>query len=573
MTRIGLIVPCAALLLPEGALSSQRAQRPVQMACFGQAQEEVLHPDPRDPRRRVRRTGDALRERIRELEHRAARSARTPDRALALCLVAELKKRLGASDTESAYRAAIQADSLNPEYNWLFGDYLRSIRGPRQPLFPRAEAQYYAALRKLPPTSRACPEEPFFCFLHRSLVALYERDGLPLGRALDEGPPIVLLGSRIALERRTADIGEFDDVRDFTSEALFASSDLRLRRPLTPAELAGIARQKPAFAMLYQARFRLGALPTVDLLWERRKVDDAQVTNFYEPTHANRAEIRTYGAAAEYAFAIAPLFDAAVRGEVRHGSRQGLIEFLPSAREDLTAASIHGAVSRFMGADKVVLDLVWANDWITQQIDTPIGRRIRIWAPTLRYQRHNVASFERRIAPRGSEVYVGGAFTTEAFGSVDARRRDLFGGVALRGIAGLAHGQSFDATVQPTWFRSDRAGTEGDGRTAAPLEHSQLRTYATLLYRLRDHENEPDLRQLPPVVFLNLVLAASSDAVLDGPDDFLSHSLGAGLDTKVALPELNGGTTLLTSVRYDVQHYPHLRKSFGSFAVTLGVGF
>lgn len=121
--------------------------------------------------------------------------------------------------------------------------------------------------------------------------------------------------------------------------------------------------------------------------------------------------------------------------------------------------------------------------------------------------------------------------------------------------------------------RSHRAGTEAGGRPAARQEHAQLRTYATLLYRLRDHENEPDLRRLPPVVFLNLVLAGSSDVILDGPGHFLSRSLGAGLDTKLALPQWNGGTTLLASVRGEVQHYPHLRKSFGSFAVNLGVGF
>lgn len=568
-----LLAPCAALLLADGALLSQPVQRPVQMACFGQAQEEALRPHPRDPRRRVRGTASALRERIRALERRAAASNGTTDRALALCLIAELKKRLGDPGTEAAYRAAIRADSLNPEYNWLFGDYLRSVRGPGQPLVQRAEAQYHAALRKMPPPARTCPEEPLACFIHRSLMALYERDGLPLVRALDEGPPIVLLGSRVALERRPSDPGEFDDVRDFTSEALFAGSGLRLGRPLTRAELAGVARQKPTFATLHRLRIRPGALPTVDLLLEWRRVENAQITDFRRPTETNRAETYAYGAAAEHSFALAPRLDAAVRGEVRRGRRQGLIEHLPSAQEDLTATAVHGALSRFVGADRVVLDLVWARDWITQRIESPIDRRIRTWASTLRYQRYGSGSLERRIAPRGSELYVGGAFATEAFGPVDARRRDLFGGVALRGIAGLGRGQSFDVSVQPTWFVSDRAGTEADGRRAAPLAHSQLRTRATLLYRLRDHENEPDLRRLPPIVFLNLVLAGSSDAALDGPRDFLGRSLGAGLDTRLALPRLGGGTTLLASVRLDVQHYPRLGKSFGSFAANLGVGF
>jgi hypothetical protein len=527
-----------------------------QMACYHAAQAEAAEPGDRP-----------LRGEVAVLEGQAA--ARPAERRGHLyCRIAELKKRLGSPDAARFYRLAIAAEPANAEYHWLFGDYLRSFRGPLQPLFAQAEAQYYAALRAIPPEARTCAQTELFCYLRRSLIALYERDGLPLLRSIEEGRPIAFAGGHLGVERRTAAIGEFDDVRDFTSEALFASSRERLARPLTEAELSGMVRQKPALETTGRLRLRAGRLPAVDVFYQRRRVDHAQITNFYEPRGTNRFELDGYGVAVDAPVDAYPVLDLGVRAEVGRSTRQGLIEFVPAAREEVTSASVRGRAARFLGPDRLSLELTWAADWVRQQVETPIARRTVIAAPTLRLERFRGAPYERRVAPRGSELFVGAALATERFGSVDVHRRDYFGGVALRGMGGLTRRQSFDVTLQPTLFTSHRTGA-GDPEA---LRNSQWRTFGTLLYRVSDHENEPDLRRLPALVFLNVRVSGSYDVAVHGPRHFQSRTVGAGMDAKVVLRGVRGGVTLLGSARYDLQQYWRLDRSFGSFVLDLEMG-
>ena len=71
---------------------------------------------------------------LRDAERILAAARAPADRALAHCIVAELQQRSGRhADAVMSYRNAITADPDNPEYNVLFGDYWRNVRGPRQP--------------------------------------------------------------------------------------------------------------------------------------------------------------------------------------------------------------------------------------------------------------------------------------------------------------------------------------------------------------------------------------------------------------------------------------------------------
>jgi len=536
--------------LARGGLAAQS------MVCHREAQAAAIE------------TGSgSARARVAELR-RAAAVATGRRQALFFCLIAEEVRRQGDPAAARYYRMAIVADPDHAEYHWLFGDYLRTFRGARQPLFGAALAQYRAALRSIPPDGRSCPHSELACHLHRSLIALYERDGVPLAGRIGQGAgPVAFASTGASLERRTADIGEFDDVRDFTSEALFAASRDRLARPLTAQELERVARNKREFEVTSRIRLRLGRLPTVDLLYQHRGVGNAQITSFYEPGRTNRFELDGFGAALEAPLDAYPVADLDVRAEVRRSRRMGLIEFQPGARERVTSVAVRAAAARFVGAHRVSAELAWARDWIDQRVSEPLARHIELVAPTLRFERFHGAPFERRIAPRGSEVYAGAALVREAFGAVDVRRRDFFGGVALRGIHGLAEGQSFDATLQPTLFAADRT-VPGE-----PLRHAQLRTFGTLLYRVRDYENESDARRLPTLVSLNLLLAGSRDFTVRGPGYFQSQVVGAGLDARLVVRGLGGGTTVLGSARYDLQQYRRLDRSFGSFSVNLGVGF
>src|SRR6185436_7608913 len=62
------------------------------------------------------------------------------------CESAELFKRVGDSRADQLYQEVIGGDTMNAEYRLLYGDYLRTYRGPGQPLVDQAAIHYYKGL-------------------------------------------------------------------------------------------------------------------------------------------------------------------------------------------------------------------------------------------------------------------------------------------------------------------------------------------------------------------------------------------------------------------------------------------
>lgn len=517
-------------------------------------------------------TGATLQARIAAL---LARTSGAPaEAALTDCTVAELLKRTGDPSAEQFYRRAITADPGNPEYHLLFGDYLRNYRGPGRPLFSQAEHEYLAALRALPVERRSCERSELACRIIRSRLALHERDGLELYSAGTAArAPRMYLSTQFKVGGSPLGEGG-DDVRALTNEALFASSPDRLGRFLTPDEARSVVRLRQELQVVGRLRVRYGSWPMAELSIEKRSLADAQITRFDQPKGFNDILLESASVALETPLGAYPLFDVLLRGEVRRGRREGLIEFLPDSLEDVRSVGGTVLLSRFIGPDKVNLEFTYGSDNIQQQIDRPLRRRLTLTAPSVRYQIFRGSSYERRIAARSSELFAGTAKAVDVFGPVDLVRTDVFAGLVLRQIPGILQGQSLDVTVQPTWYSSDRRGTDSTGRPIAPLRNAQVRTNFLVDYRVVDRENETDIRLLRGgLVFLHIFVLGSFDRARTGLSDFMSSRAGVGLAAKLVTRRFDGGTSFLLSTKYETQHFSRLDRTQGALHISLGMGF
>jgi hypothetical protein len=555
-------------------LASAVSVRSAQSNCYSAARDLAQAKTPREIQAEVSKL-------VAELGRAKSDGYRNEELAHRYCILAELMKRVGDPQAARYYQQAITTDPSEPEYRWLFGDYYRSFRGPQQALFPQAEDQYHRALEEIQERQRKglAPDRDKITERRviRSLVALYERDGLPLLDRIDRGRPFAFLSSQNTIARLLTDVGEVDEVRDFTSEALFASSGDRLNRSLSREELRGIIRGKEQFDTLNRLRVRYMDLPVLDVFFQHRKLEDAQITNFFEPGRFNDVKLNLWGASLEKPLDWYPLFDVLVRGEFRQAWRKGVIEFLPDAKEEILSGVGKVVLSRFVGPDKVNLETSIAYDDIDQEVPNPIKRKVLIIAPSIRYQFFRPLPlfgeprpFEWSVAPRNSEVFAGVALNTEKFGEVDVKKQDLFLGVSIKHMS-IRKGQTFDITIQPTLFTSEREGIRSTGLPVEPLGNRQYRTFFSLLYRLYDRENDPD--HVPDLAFLNLVLLGSHDLGVKGPKDFENFKIGAGLDAKFIIKALQGGTTFLASARYEFQRFFRLDKGGHLFLVNLSMGF
>lgn len=529
-----------------------------------------------------------LRESIAALRDRAeGLSLTTRERALHYCVIAELMQRLGDPQAREFYgkalREALDSDPAGAEYALLFADYLRNIRGPRQPLHSEAERFYHEALRTLAQSPSIGPAERdrLGTRIRRGLISLYERDGMPLlGKIGGTHPPFLFFSSQATFARLLDDPDEIDEARDFTSEAMFAASRDRLNRPLTREELRALVRIKEHVETFSRLRARVYDLPALDVYWQYRDVDNAQITNFFLPTRFNDVTVSLFGGGLEKAFDAYPLADILVRADVRQIRREGLVEFRRRATEDVLSLVGKTVLSRFIGPDKISLETSVVRDDIDQNVATPITRRVFIVAPTLRYELFRPLfgdPFAARFEPRRSELYLGASFNTETFGTVDVQKNDYFVGFSLKDFRGLSKDQSLDITIQPTLFTSERSGTDASRRPVDPLENRQYRTAVTLLYRLIDEEKtiKPTTKPttIPSLPFLHLVLLGSHDTAVQGPRDFESFRAGVGLDAKLIAEWLQGGTTFLASARYEFQRFYHLNRDEHLFSVSLKMGF
>jgi hypothetical protein len=507
-----------------------------------------------------------------------------PQSANSLLMTAELLRQAGDYRAEKYYDQAIEADPAEPAYELFYADYLRNFRGPLRPLLAEAGRHYFAAIEKL----RHWPDGPSPSWApavrdraERGLVALYQEDGIPLAwqeATPDLLAPLLFFSPTLRGATSTSDLDEVHDARDFTAEAQFAASAARLNRPLTTDELRGLVRRKEPEETRNRLRLRL-ADSSIDLIYAKRRIENAQVTNFFVPDHFNRVELSEIGISAAQVLAVPPFFDAVLKAGVQRFDRRGLIEFLPRVLERVDQVQGEVTLSRFLGPDRADLVLAYVSQDISPDLPQPPRRDRRIASGRLVYEiLRPLASMKNPygnlFATRGWQLYGGAVDDREHFGVVEVKKRDLLLGTSLRGIG------RFDLTLQPTLFTVDVS----DDRSQRV---SQLRAEGNILFRIVDEEAEPGIPQasflgLRPA-FLHLVAAYKHDSAREGLRAFENDRLGLALETSLfvrgfadlASPGTQRfrGTTFVATFGLANEHFPRLKKDSRIVEVSVSAGF
>lgn len=551
-----------------GKLVAGQSARKTPRAAYGPCTDDT---------RLRQRNLQTIRDDIRRILEAAAAANASPD-PYSNCVVAELMKRVGDTRATDYYEAAIAADSDEPEWEMMFGDYLRNFRGAQRPLFHKAERHYLEALRKLKQLQEDRRWSHNYAQLQerveRGLIALFQQDGIPLiyspghtGGGIQVEKPVMLFASINRTSEAINDFDRVDDVRALTSEALFAASPQRLNRSLSTAELVGLIRSRPKFETFNRFRFRAEDAPALDVIYTHREINDAQVTNFFSPGAFNDFRLREFGVAIEESLDFAPHFDLYLRGAYERSERRGLIEFLPGNKERVDQFEATAAASRFVGPDKAVLEAVYVRQNIHPDLPNPPRRNRQIIAATFTYQLFRPLPFletvyGQRFETRGLHLFGGAALDKERFGTVEIQKRDFFVGSSLRGLGRL------DFTLQPSFFKAQV--TNDKSQTS-----SQYRTNFNVLYRFLDEEREPGIPSKKLGVhwaFVHLVVPLRHDVALHGLNAFENFDAGVQLDTKF-FTSGHRRTTFLTSVRYDFQRFYRLNKNLNAFGFNIGMGF
>ena len=532
---------------------------------------------------------------LKKLRAAVADRAGTAKTANDFCTVAELYKRLGDGRAREYYEKAIRTDPGEPVYELFFGDYLRIYHGAAEtPLFPEAEKHLIAGLKKLlrlqqPPDGRRDWDTFTAARLKRSLTALYERDGFQLAERVSGGQepgaatrrPWLFFSPAGQFQRSTGDLDRTSDIRDLTAAALFSENSIagpsgRLGRPLTGEELAGMARIETPLQAAGTLRVRYGAAPVLDVFATGRRTIDAEVTNYFQPDRFNDLKLIDFGARIEKPLAIANTTDADLGFSYHRIGREGLIEFYPASKEHLDQYEAFGALSQYVGPDRINLSYTY----VRQNIDPePTGMQSRdreLMGGTFTYQvfrplsvpgRDSNAGLGRHFETRGVDLLAGILKDKERYPAaptdVFIRRGDYYAGVAARGLGRL------DVTVQPTWYTSRVSDDRSEN-------NSQLRIAGNALIRVLDEERTPDIPKQRflgmPVAFVQVVVPFHWDTPRGGLGAFQSRGIGAELWTKL-FSDGRIGVTVLGVAGYSRDRFPVLDKDFNLVRLGFSVGF
>jgi len=513
----------------------------------------------------------------------------TPRDATFYFCLAERMKRVGDYRAEEFYEKAIQADGKNPDYELFYADYLRNFRGAEAPLFPQAEAHYFKALAKIRdiPGGGTYPrsETDTGSLVERGLIALYQEDGVPLGYRDDESgrKPFAFFSTIDRYQQSPADLDREADVRDYTSEALYAGSQ---QPPLASQELRGLIRNKKAFETLDRIRLRYNTWPSIDVFYAYRQTDNAQITHFSSmpidaPSNFNELRQNDFGITARKPLDLGS-FDVNLTGTFRYVQRWGLVQRAADAHENIRQTDAKATLSRFVGPDKANLEFTYTHQWIQTALPNYPDREREFIGATATYQIFRPiaflggSAFQNRFETRGWNFFAGFLADNESFISPPLsfppssypRRRDYFVGTSPKGMLwGL-----LDVTLRPTLFTSDVKGI--------PLQkNSQLRGDMTALFRIVDEEKHgkkgiPGSHPGQPgthLGFIHLVGGFREDGALTGPDSYENHKWGFGLDS--SFYTTGNRATYFLSARYDRERYFNLNRNADIVSARLSLGF
>jgi len=556
--------------------SASRAEGPNPFACPGVADALIGGLS----------TSDMQEERDKRLTAPPSPWETAPELAQRMCVTAKIMARLGDARASEYFEKAIAANPAEGGYELWYGDYLGRNRGSRYPLVEDSERHLYRALAKVR-ARRAAGQEASFDHIteewaQRHLIDLYQADGLPSlpwkgypYSSTSEQAPGVFLTAQNQISVDTTDFLDVADVRNFTSQMLFAESAERLDRQLTLAEKQALAHAPLRDSYLARLRLRQNILGAIDVGYRALYIFNGQVISYDQPTVFGNAEVQDFGVTYKRGFNLYPVFDATIEASYHEIQRQGIVEFFPNQWENIGLAEVKPSVSRFIGPDVLTVGATYVNMNISPVVGGEIDQRARARAITAAYfdyafyrplllPQTSESLRVRRQSTRGFHLFGGAAFDNEVFGTRLAQKRDYYGGTSLMGLG------RWDFTLQETLYQGGVTDSIPYNLTA--LSNAQLRTSFLPLYRIIDGDAMPGMPPGDQPVFMNLVFPLRTDYAIQGPNDFNNVRAGAELWTRILFPHLRG-TSFLISGGYSFQYFYNIQKPLNLARLDVGIGW
>ncbi len=570
-------------------------------------------------------------------------------RAMKACVVAMLKSRLGDTDAGDYYQMAVENDPEEPGYEFWYGRYYSGFRGARGVVVESAEDHFYAALKKLDAKRAAGKYRDYHAVVEewtrKQLMYSYQEDGvhfLPWAKAYPQhgyaghDVPSAALSAQFQVSKDTRDFYRNNEMRLFTGEMMFAASSFR-QFNLDKGQMYALARAPLRYRGDVRVRVRHNAIGALDFSAGYEKTQEGQVNSYYlvpgstdnmsaayKNDQNNRLlgrpdftspNLRELGVGYERVFPLFPVMDFKLKGGVKYIDRQGVIEFQEFEHEKFLAYEARPSFSRFLGPDKLTLDLVWVYMDITEVpfgVKSERGRDKYIRAANLEYAIYRpfvLPAFKPgglsmvRAPTRGWYWNLGGADDSDVYGTRTVKRRDAYLGTRFEGAG------NWDMQLQGTYSTSDidaldpNTGNVG-AVTGSPMKSTSFRTSGYFQYRIINPDAipgvsgsviAPDMIHVVTPFSWDKGLSGSCENIYVDPRTGIRQNLGLAWDTAYTSAadcyktfenvrvgaELwtkffgtgFGGPAFLTTVGYDYQYFYQLKKAVHNVHMSVRMGW
>ena len=554
-------------------------------------------------------------------------------KAMKLCVVAMLESRLGDDHAAEHYAGAVAEAPDEPGYELWYARLYANFRGARGIVVEKAEDHFYKALEKIDALKANGKFRDYHKVVeewaHKGLLVTYQEDGLQLlpwkafpqhGYAGHDAPGAALM-AQLSVSKDTRDFFRNNEMRLFTGELMFANSPYRSAGRLSSTQIYDIVRAPLRTRHEERLRIRQNLLGAFDVSFAQEKMSKGQISSYYLPPPGNPAiagtppqpftdvTLQEVGFGYERVIPLYPVMDFKLAADVKHIDRKGVIEFEPQEHEKFWLVEAHPSFSRFVGPDKVTLDLVYVYMAVPKvpfgpSGDAQRGKYIRaanleyaLYTPLVLPELRNGELGMHRTPTRGWYFNAGAADDDDVYGTKTVRRHDFYLGTRFEGAG------NYDLSLQGTYSTSNlteldfHTGAVG-GDAAAPLKSSSFRTSAIIQRRIINPDAIPGIDgSFIDADMINLVIPATWDKGLSGSScttinsantkETFNSAFTSAADCYKTYENVRVGAeiwakffgtgflgpALLTTVGYDYQYFYNIKKAVNEVHLNLRMGW